>query len=129
MNPIRTTSVSCLVSVVILAGAWLGAGVALADEQSPKRSVTLSLTTHALDTAQGVRLTYARIRNASRAVCGYADRVFRQERDAWDACVDAATRDAVRQIGDERLTELYLAKSRAERGHPVERSLVQLRQR
>jgi UrcA family protein len=116
MSPIGRTAVRWLFSVpAVLAGVGSVADVALAGELMPSKSIRLQLTEHALDAPQGVALTYIRIRNAARSVCGYADRRFREEQEDWNVCVAATIRHTVAQIDNRKLTDFYLMRSRAPR--------------
>ena len=120
MSPIGRTVARWLLSILILAGVGPVAGLTLAGEVMPSASLRLQLTEHALETPQGVALTYTRIREAARSVCGYADRAFRQELDDWNECVAATIRHTVSQIGNPTLTDFYLTRSGAPRSHRSE---------
>jgi UrcA family protein len=115
MSPIGRTAARWLFSVAVLAGVGLAADVTLADGPMPSTSIRLQLTKHALDTPQGVAMTYRRIRNAARSVCGQPDRVLPQEQADWDDCVAATIRHTVTQIGSPKLTDFLLMKSGAPR--------------
>jgi UrcA family protein len=115
MSPIGRTAARWLFSVPALAGAGLVADVTLAEAPMPSTSIKMHLTEHALDTPQGVARTYKRILNAARSVCGHADHVLPQEQADWDDCVAATLRHTVAQIGNPKLTDLYLMRSRASR--------------
>jgi UrcA family protein len=127
MGPIGRTVARLLVSALILTGVGPVANVTLAGEVTQSNSITLQLTEHALDTAQGVAVTYARIRSAARSVCGYADHAFRQELDDWNDCVAGTIRDTVVQIGNPKLTDFYLSRSGAPLSHRNEGFGVGLR--
>lgn len=111
MSPIGRTAARSLFSVPVLVGAGLVADVTLAAGQMPCTSITLQLTEHALQTPQGVAMTYMRIRNAARSVCGYDDRVFPQDRKDWDDCVAETIRHTVAQIGNPKLTDLMRSRT------------------
>ena len=117
MSPIGRTVARWLLSILIVAGVGPGADLTLAGGVMPSTSIRLQLTEHALDTPQGVALTYTRIREAARSVCGYADRAFRQELEDWNDCVAAAIRHTVAQIDNPTLTDFYLTRSGAPRSH------------
>ena len=127
MSPIGRSVARWLLSVLVLGGIGPVVEVTLAAEGTPSTSIRLQLTEHALDTPHGVAVTYVRIRNAARSVCGYADRIFPQELDDWNDCVAATIRHTVAQIGNSRLTDFYLTRSRAPRNHPNEDLRVGLR--
>ena len=129
MSPIGRTVARWLLSALMLAGVGPLADVTLAGEMMPFTSIRLQLTEHALDTPQAVALTYTRIRNAARSVCGYADRVFREELDDWNDCVATTIGQTVAQIGNPRLTDFYLMRSPAPRSHRNEDLRVGLRVR
>jgi UrcA family protein len=117
-----------LASVLALAVAWLIAGVALAAEQPSPPSITVTLSGGAFDTPQQLALTYGRIRNAARSVCGAVDRAFPQERAAWDSCVASTIRRAVQDVGNAALSDYYLGKRQTVRGHWGDVSPAQTRQ-
>jgi UrcA family protein len=115
MSPIGRTAARWLLAVTVLAGVALVEDVTLADGPMPSTSIRLQLTEHALDTPKGLAMTYTRIRNAARSVCGHADRVLPQEQADWDDCVAETIRHTVAQIGSSKLTDFYLMKSHAPR--------------
>ena len=82
----------------------------------------LNLTTHA-----GAVTAYLRIRNAARSVCGVIDTALREEKAAWDRCVDEAIGSAVATLGDARLTDYYLGKTR--RPHLIRTAEISTAQR
>jgi UrcA family protein len=127
MSPIGRTAARWLFWIPVLAGVGLVGDVTLAGGPLPSTSIRLQLTEHALDTPQGVAMTYTRIRNAARSVCGYADRVFPQEQEGWDDCVAATICHTVAKIGNPKLTDFYLMRSRAPRSHSNEDCRVGLR--
>lgn len=127
MNPIARTAVQLLFPVLVLVGSGPVWDVTSAADPTPDMSVRLKLTKHALDTPRGVALTYARIQNAARSVCGDPDRIFYQERAHWEECVAATVRSTVVKVGDARLTEFDLAKLHRPRGSSLEDSRVGLR--
>jgi UrcA family protein len=120
MNTLGRTAARWLFSVPVLVGVGLEVDVTQAGEPPPPASIRLQLTEHALDTPQGVAVTYTRIRNTARTVCGYADRVFREERNDWDDCVAVTICHTVAQIGNPKLTDVYLMTLRAPRSHSNE---------
>jgi UrcA family protein len=102
------------VAVALLADSCIDLGsvaYATPEPHAVRVSVAdLDLTTHA-----GAVTAYRRIRNAARSVCGTVDRIFPEERAAWDRCVDEAVGTAIARLGAARLTEYHLAQSR----HPL----------
>jgi UrcA family protein len=71
-----------------------------------------------LSTPNGVAELYARIRNAARTVCGYADNHFYQARAGWNECVDRTIDHAVASVGNAKLTAYSLAKA-GRRAFPI----------
>ena len=129
MSPIGRRAPRRLFSVPVLAGVGLVAGVMLAGVAMPSTSVRLRLAAHAFDTPQGTAMTYIRIREAARSVCGYAGRVFPEEQEGWDACVATTICFTVAKIGDPKLTELYFTRSRGSQSRSSEDCRAGLRLR
>ena len=115
MSFIKSSTARRVCSLLFLAGIGLIAGVAPAGEQAVPRSLTLTLTGHAFDNQEQLALTYDRIRNAARGVCGQVDRAFPQERADRDDCVAMTIHRAVRDVGNPALWDFYLRKLRAAR--------------
>lgn len=123
MNIIGRTAARWLCSVSVLATVVLVADAARAGEPAAT-SIRLQLAQHALDTPRGVAVTYLRIREAARSVCGYADHAFHEEQSSWNDCVAATIHHTVVQIGNPRLSDFYVARSHETRNHSNEDSLI-----
>jgi UrcA family protein len=116
MSFIKISAARCVSSALMLAATGLTAGVVLAAGLAAPASIRLALPADAFDSQRHLAATYDRIRNASRGLCGDSDRVFPQERAAWDHCVAVSIQRAVQEVGNPALSEFYLRKlSAAER--------------
>ena len=102
-----------LLSIIVLAGVGASAARAADEPLHPAAinqpaAIKLQLDRRAFDTPRGIAVTYIRIRNGARTVCGFADSVLLEERAAWESCVAATIRHTVEQIDDVRLTDYYV---------------------
>jgi UrcA family protein len=109
----------CFVALaaLIVAGVTVGATISASELGAPPMSLTVQLGD--LSTPDGVATLYARIRNAARTVCGYADNHFYQARAQWNGCVDRTIGHAIARVGNAKLTAYYRARSGRARSLPL----------
>jgi UrcA family protein len=83
------------------------AGAAMHRSLDP--AITVRFADLNLDTAEGTRTLYARIRSAAQTVCGPSFSLWDGSRLAWwKDCYRSSTAEAVAQIDRPRLTALHL---------------------
>jgi len=92
-----------------------GAGAARAQDSSHAIVLTKMVAYGDLDleSMQGARILYARLRNAATRVCE-PQRSRQLTDDGFPACYDSAMADAVRQINKSTLTKVYNEHNGAE---------------
>lgn len=92
-----------------------GAGVARAQDSSSAVALTKVVTYGDLDleSMQGARILYARLRSAATRVC-LSERGRHLADDGFPACYDSALANAVRQINKSTLTKVYNEHTGAE---------------
>ena len=97
----------------LLLGSGISAGTTISASEPGTAPLTVKVRLSGLDlgTRDGVEELYARIRNAARSVCGYADTHFFQAQAAWNECVDRTIGHAVTSVGNAKLTAYYLGKA------------------
>jgi len=100
----------------ILAGSLvaftLSAAPALAAEAGDPLTKTIVYGDLNLNTADGARVLYARIRSAAHVVCAPFDGRELSRQIRWQACYDQAMASAVAQIDKPQLTALHTDKTR-----------------
>jgi UrcA family protein len=101
------------IGVMVMTAA--GAGAARAQDGSHAIALTKLVTYSDLDleSMQGARILYARLRNAATRVCE-TQRRRQLTDDGFPACYDSALADAVRQINKSTLTKVYKEHTGAE---------------
>jgi UrcA family protein len=101
------------IGALVMAAA--GAGTARAQDSSHAIALTKMVTYGDLDleSMQGARILYARLRNAATRVCE-PQRSRQLTDDGFSACYDSALADAVRQINKSTLTKVYREHSDAQ---------------
>ena len=92
-----------------------GAGAAHAQDRSHAVALTQVVTYGDLDleSMQGARILFARLRNAATRVC-MPQRSRHLADDGFPSCYDNAVADAVRQINKSTLTKVYKEHTGAE---------------
>jgi UrcA family protein len=92
-----------------------GAGAAHAQDSSHAIALTKMVAYSDLDleSMQGARILYARLRNAATRVC-MPQRSHDLADDGFPACYDSAMADAVRKINKSTLTNVYKEHTGAE---------------
>jgi UrcA family protein len=120
MKAARRTAFRALPLVIgVVAGACMSPVITAhaSDLGGAPPSRTVQLRAVDLSSPERVAALYRRIRNAAQSACGYADNRFREERAAWDDCVEEAIGRAVARVASAQLTDYCLA--RAKRGRAV----------
>jgi UrcA family protein len=92
-------------TLVVLACA-AGSGPAMA-QQAQFLTKTVAYGDLNIDSAQGARTLYARIRYAAQDVCSPLESRELARKRAWQSCVDTALASAVTKINQPMVTALY----------------------
>jgi UrcA family protein len=102
-------------AIGVMAMTAAGAGAARAQDGSHAIALTKLVTYSDLDleSMQGARILYARLRNAATHVC-QPQRSRHLADDGFPACYDSAMADAVRQINKSTLTKVYTDRTGVE---------------
>ena len=117
---IKTHSVSiasiCAASFFALSGAVIGSK-AQAAEPPQADTVIVGYGVLNLDTEQGAKVLYARLRRAARTVCSSFEGRELGRMTAWQSCFEKAVASAVVQINKSTVTALHnRAVSRSTKG-------------
>jgi len=86
--------------------AAMGGGVQ-AGEPAQSFSTIVSYGDLNLDSEQGARVLYARIRNAAGRVCSSLEGRDLSQKNLWQGCFDKAVASAVTQVNKTRVTALH----------------------
>jgi UrcA family protein len=104
-NTIKSRFVPMASIFIVLAGAAMGGIVQAAEPEYDRTTVAYGDLN--LDSQQGAKALYARLRNGAKDVC-YSfegrDSFFKR---VWRTCVDQAMATAVAQVNTPRLTTLH----------------------
>jgi UrcA family protein len=101
--------------LIVLAGAAMG-GTAQAADEPEYDTTTVAYGDLNLDSQQGTKALYARLRNGAEDVCSSfegRDLFFKR---VWQACVDQAVATAVAQVNRAGLTTLHNQKVNRSKG-------------
>jgi UrcA family protein len=106
---IKTQSISV---ASILATSFLAFGIAMgsrahAAEPAQFYSTVVSYGDLNLDSEQGAKVLYARIRSAAGSVCSSLESRNLTEKKLWQGCFDNAVANAVGQVNNVRVTALH----------------------
>jgi UrcA family protein len=82
-------------------------GKAQAAEPAPSYTSIVSYGDLNLDSEQGAKVLYARIRSAAGSVCSSLEGRNLTERKFWQGCFDKAVAGAVGQVNNTRVTALH----------------------
>ena len=108
-NKISTNSVaSIIVSALVIVGGISTAATASADAE-PRRTMTVSYADLNVDTQQGAKVLYARLRQAAQVVCSAPNSRDLRFKSEWQRCYDSALSSAVGQVNKIAVTQLYQA--------------------
>jgi UrcA family protein len=98
-----------------LVALTLGTAAAHAAEAGDPLTKTIAYGDLNLETADGARVLYARVRDAAHAVCSPFEGREPARQIRWQACYDHAMASAVAQIDKPRVTALHSEKTKASR--------------
>jgi UrcA family protein len=103
--------------VIVFAGVAMG-GTARAAETQEYDQTVISFGDLNLDSQQGTKALYARLRNGAEGVCSSVEGRDLFFRRLWQTCFDRAVTAAVAEVNNPRLTSLHnqaVARSKGDR--------------
>jgi len=109
------TIASIVAASLVAMGLGAGAATARAAEVGDQLTKTIAYGDLNLETADGARVLYARIRYAAQAVCSPFDGRDLSQQIRWRACYDHAMASAVAQIDKPTVTALHTEKTKTSR--------------
>ncbi len=101
----------------IIAGACVsiayaaGSGSALAQQPTEPDSKKVTFGDLDVDSPEGAKMLYLRLRNAAREVCSPLESRELSRMIAWQACVSGALSSAVAQVNKPKVTALHSQSS------------------
>jgi|SRR5271155_5556215 len=110
MNTSITTQsrlTACLLTAGLFALGFSPIGAQAAAAQSEALTKVVAYGDLNLDSEQGAKMLYARLRNAARIVCVPLEGRDLSQKNLWRACVDNALASAVVQVNKTRVTALH----------------------
>ena len=108
-----TIKTHSMLSAAVVAASFLAFGCAAmggsvyADGPAQSYSTIVSYGDLNLDSEQGARVLYARIRNAAEDVCSPLEGRDLSEKKLWQSCFDKAVANAVERVDKSRVTALH----------------------
>jgi UrcA family protein len=105
-TPSITTACILTAAFFALGGAAMG-GKAQAAEPAQSFATIVAYGDLNLDSEQGARMLYARLRNAAQSVCSSLEGRNLIEKRLWQACFDKAVDSAVVQVNKTSVTALH----------------------
>lgn len=109
------TIASIIAASLVVMGFSLGGPTARAAEAGYQLTETVAYGDLNLETADGARVLYARLRYAAQAVCSPFDGRDLSRQIRWRACYDHAIASAVAKIDRPRVTALHTEKTKTSR--------------
>jgi UrcA family protein len=104
----QTNSIASILAAGLFAFICAANGsTALAAEPSQRLTKIVHYGDLNLDTEQGARALYARLRGAARQVCSPLESIEMGGRQQWKACVNDAVANAVAQVNKSMLSALH----------------------
>jgi UrcA family protein len=100
---------SIIMSALIIVGGTAAVATARAADAEPRRTMIVNYDDLNVDTEQGARVLYARLRLAARDVCASLESRHLPVRAQWLRCYDSALSSAVGQVNKIAVTKLYQA--------------------
>jgi UrcA family protein len=101
------------IGAMVMTAAGTGAALAQDSSHAVVHTKMVAYGDLDLESMQGARILYARLRNAATRVCE-PQRSRHLTDDGFSACYDSALTDAVRQINKSTLTKVYKEHNAAE---------------
>jgi UrcA family protein len=105
-NTIKSPFISIASILIVFAGAAMGGTVQAADDPEYDRT-TVAYGDLNLDSQQGTKALYARLRNGAEDVCSSFEGRDLFVRRVWRTCVDQAVAAAVARVNRPNLTNLH----------------------
>ncbi len=102
-----TNSTPVIAVLVAALAAAAGAGSAIAAQPDDALTKKVAYGDLDLESAQGAKALYARIRSAARGVCAPFESRELSRLPAWQACVDNAVESAVARINKPLVSALH----------------------
>ena len=109
-NPIRSRFLSTIpvIAASLLSLAFAAhAGPASVNQPQDVLAKTVTYGDLNLESEQGAKVLYARLRSAARQVCRPVEGIELSSQRAWSTCVDEAVSSAVIKVNRERVTALH----------------------
>ena len=105
MNSFRAVLLTAVTAVSVVGAAAATAG------ETDLRTMTVNYDDLNINSDQGAKALYSRLRTAARRVCMNLQGKELRQRELWTACFNESLARAVSAVNQERLTELHRAKA------------------